>query len=178
MFGGLKVPTGSTRRLGEETRESAEEQVGVPSGIHGHDLTLGSGSYDGVIGVQVFGRWRRAFAAGSAQYAIRSTGDYDYQFANDTLWSAGPGVFAVLNHDYTLGIQALFSGETKGLDEFRGQPAGDTGLRALYAGPQLLLTWREKLSAQIGVDLPVLLDNTELQIVPGSRLRAALTWHF
>ena len=44
-FGGLKLPTGSSKRLLEEFNEV--EIPGAPeSGIHGHDLALGSGSLE------------------------------------------------------------------------------------------------------------------------------------
>ena len=46
LLGGVKFPTGGTSRLKEEFNEV--EVPGAPeSGIHGHDLTLGTGSYDG-----------------------------------------------------------------------------------------------------------------------------------
>src|SRR5207253_1961468 len=46
---GIKLPTGSTSRIKEEFNEIEVE--GAPeSGIHGHDLALGSGSFDGIIG--------------------------------------------------------------------------------------------------------------------------------
>ena len=47
---GVKFPTGSTSRLREETQEGAGQEGPIASGIHGHDLTLGSGSYDGLVG--------------------------------------------------------------------------------------------------------------------------------
>ena len=49
---------------------------------------------------------------------------------------------------------------------------------AVYIGPQINFSWRDHLSAQAGVDLPVSIDNTALQIVPDWRVRAALTCHF
>jgi len=49
---------------------------------------------------------------------------------------------------------------------------------AVYLGPQLSFTWTSKLSAQLGADLPVSIDNTALQTVPDYRVRGGLTWHF
>ena len=51
-------------------------------------------------------------------------------------------------------------------------------MTAVYLGPELMFTWREKLSAEIGLDWPVSMDNTALQAVPDYRVRVALTWHF
>jgi len=55
VLGGIKFPTGSTDRIKEEFNEV--EDVGAPpSGIHGHDLTLGTGSFDGIVGSGIFTR--------------------------------------------------------------------------------------------------------------------------
>ena len=177
MLGGVKFPTGSSRRIQEELNEV--EVPGAPeSGIHGHDLTLGTGSFDGIVGTAIFTRWKRLFLTANVQYAIRTKGDFDYQFANDLTWSGGPGVYLLLGHEYTLALQAVVSGEHKDTDTFRGQSADDTSVTAVYMGPQLSFTWSSKLSAQLGADLPVSIDNTALQTVPDYRVRGGLTWHF
>jgi len=177
LLGGVKFPTGSTSRLKEEFNE-VEEPIGPPSGIHGHDLTLGSGSFDGLVGATMFARTGRFYIDTVLQYAIRSEGSYDYRFANDLTWSGGPGVFLILRDDLTFSLQALVSGETKGRDTFQDETAEDTGVTSVYLGPQLNLTWSEKLSVHVGVDLPVSIDNTALQTVPDYRVHAALTWRF
>jgi hypothetical protein len=177
ILAGVKFPTGNTDRLAEEFNEVVEP-VGPPSGIHGHDLTLGSGSYDGIVGTGIYTRWKRLFLTASTQYAIRSTGDFDYRFANDLTWFGGPGYYMALNHDYTLALQVVVSGEHKSTDTFQGETAEDTGVTSVYLGPQISFTWRSHLSAQIGADIPVSIDNTALQTVPDYRIRAAFTWHF
>ena len=55
LLGGVKFPTGSSDRIKEELNE-VENPVGPPSGIHGHDLTLGTGSYDGIVGSGIYAR--------------------------------------------------------------------------------------------------------------------------
>jgi hypothetical protein len=177
LLAGVKLPTGDTARLAEE--ENEVEVPGAPeSGIHGHDLTLGSGSVDGIVGTSVACRWQRLFLNASAQYAIRSEGDFDYQFANDLTWAGGPGYLLVLKDDYTLSLQANVSGESKGKDTFAGVKADDTAITSVFLGPELLATWKDKLSIELGVDWPVSIDNSALQIVPDYRLRAAFSWHF
>ena len=181
VLGGIKLPTGSTRRLQEEVDEltAPPPSPGAPeSGIHGHDLTLGSGSYDGIVGTGIFVNLHRYFLSASTQYAIRSTGDLDYRFADDLTWAGGPGFFLLLKEEYTLALQLNVSGERKERDTFRGMTAADTGVTSVYLGPQINFTWSDKLSAEIGVDLPVSIDNTALQIVPDYRIRAGVTWHF
>ena len=83
-----------------------------------------------------------------------------------------------MKEQYTLALQLNVSGERKDRDTFRGATADDTGLTAVYLGPQINFTWSDKLSAELGVDLPVSIDNTALQAVPDYRIRAGLTWHF
>lgn len=176
-LGGVKFPTGSTSRLKEEFNE-VENPIGPPSAIHGHDLTLGTGSFDGIVGGTVFLRTGRLFLSGIMQYAIRSEGDFGYQFANDLTWAGGPGLFMLMRDNMTLSLQAGVSAEHKGLDSFQEARAADTGQTAVYLGPQLNLTWSDKLSFHLGVDLPVSIDNTALQAVPDYRLHAGMTWRF
>ena len=148
------------------------------SGIHGHDLALGSGSYDGVLGTSGFFRRQRFFLSAAAQYAIRTKGDFDYRFANDLTWTGGPGYFLALTEDYTIALQANVSGENKSHDEFQGSRVDDSGLTSVYLGPQFTLTWGERFSAEVGLDLPVSVNNSALQAVPDFRVRAGLTWRF
>jgi len=177
ILAGIKFPTGDSTRIAEELHE-VEEPIGPPSGIHGHDLTLGTGSYDGIFGGGAFGRWHRVFMAANVQYAIRSEGDYNYQFANDLTWGGGPGVYLLLTMDYTLALQAVVSGEYKGKDTFESAPAEDTAVTAVYLGPELSFTWGSKISAFLGADIPVSIQNSSLQTVPDYRIRAGLTFHF
>jgi len=204
VLGGLKFPTGNPDRLGDELAEQEEVEAeaalrtaarrirprhtgphpapgggpAVVSGVHGHDLALGSGSWDGVIGASVFWSWQRFFVTAATQFAIRSEGAFDYQFADDLTWLGGPGVYALLEHNYSLGLQAVLSGETKGKDTQQGVRLDDTGITALYAGPALTFTWGTSLAADFTVDLPAIQDNTSVQIVPDYRLRGGLVWRF
>ena len=95
-----------------------------------------------------------------------------------TGWLGGPGFYALVTHQYSLGVQAVLSGETKGLDTQQGQRLDDTGITALYVGPGFGFTWGTSLAADVTVDLPAIQDNTSVQIVPNYRLRGGLTWRF
>ena len=168
---GVKFPTGSSRHLNPAEPDFA-------AGIGGHDLALGSGSVDGVVGTDIFGRWRKAFFTAGTQYAIRSEGDFGYQYANDLSWVGGPGVYLALKDDYTLSMQAIVSGETKGEDTRFGVATDDTAETIVYLGPQINFTWSSQLSAQLGADLPVSVRSSGEQIVPTFRVHAAVTWRF
>jgi hypothetical protein len=171
LLGGMKFPTGNSSKLNTPDSE-------LPEGIGGHDLALGSGSYDGLVGTAVFARWKRFFATGNVQYAIRTEGDFEHQYANDLTWSAGPGAYLALNHNYTLSLQAAVSGDSKGKDTFAGVPDPDSADTVVYLGPQIGFTWGSNLSAQVGVDFPVLRDNSGVQVMPNYRVRTAFTWRF
>lgn len=210
-FAGVELPTGSTAFLAEEAKQPPcipfpdptacnrrgrvqrsirlppelhpHHDSGTPSGIHGHDLTLGSGSVDGIMGAQLFGSWDRFFATGAVQYLMRSTGAYGYTFANDLLFAAGPGYYLFTGDDlwgapYTVRGQALLNGETKGVDSVDGTRVGDTAITSLYLGPLLGFDWGDHLGSEFSAELPVLQNNSGLQIVPDYRLRAGLTWRF
>lgn len=181
LLGGIKWPTGSTRRLEEELHEMDAPEppaTALESGVHGHDLTLGSGSVDGVIGSGIFARQKRVFLSANVQYAIRTTGDFDYRFADDLSWAGGPGFYLAFKGGYTVALQAVVSGEHKDRDTFRGAKAEDTGVTSVFIGPQLNFTWSDQLSVEAGVDLPVSRENTARQIVPDYRIRAGVTWRF
>ncbi len=208
LIGGVKLPTGDSDRLREELAHGAGEGehaagarvasiAGAPSvaqsvrfhagqlpddevesGVHGHDLALGSGSFDGILGAGLFASRGRAFATATVQYAIRGRGDFDYRYADDLAGSGGPGYFVWLEHDRSLGIQALLSGETKGKDEQGGERLDDTAITTLYVGPGLLFTWGASLGAELAVDLPVVQNNTALQVVADYRIRGGLSWRF
>jgi hypothetical protein len=169
LLGGVKFPTGDSSLLNSPN---------FASGIAGHDLALGSGSYDGVVGTGAFARWKRAFFTANLQYGIRGEGDFEHQYANDLTWAGGPGVYLALTDDYTLALQGIVSGEYKGPDTFAGVDDEDSAVTIVYLGPQINLTWSDKLSFQAGVDVPVSRYNTGVQVVPDYRVHAALTWHF
>jgi hypothetical protein len=171
ILGGVKFPTGNSSELGIPDSE-------FPEGIGGHDLALGSGSYDGIIGTGVFGRWKRGFFTANLQYAIRSEGAFQHQYANDLTWLGGPGVYLILADRYTLSFQAVISGETKGKDTFAGVPDEDSAETLVYVGPQVNFTWGSRLSAELAADLAVSRSNSGTQVLPDYRIRAAVSFRF
>lgn len=168
---GLKLPTGDSHHL-----NPAEDDFAA--GIGGHDLALGSGSVDGVIGTDIFARWKKTYFTAGTQYSIRSEGEFAYQYANDLSWSGGPGVYLALKDDYTFSLQAIVSGEYKREDTIHGADLDDTAETSVFLGPQFNFTWEDKFSAQLGADLPVSIKSSGEQIVPTFRIHAALTWRF
>jgi hypothetical protein len=176
LLTGIKFPTGDSSRLEEEFHEV--EIPGAPeSGIHGHDLTLGTGSYDGIFGEQTALRYRNFFFETNVQFTLRGDGTHQYHFANDLIWGGGPGYYIVRNRDTIFGVQCVVSGEYKDVDRFRGKEAEDTGITSVFLGPRIVAS-RDRWSAEVAADLPVSVDNTSLQIVPDYRLHAGISVQF
>lgn len=149
----------------------------VPA-IHDHSLALGSGSIDTIFGSTVFYQHKRFFGLAEIQYFIRSEGDYDYRYANDLMFSVGPGMYVITKDDFTAGVRLNFSGEYKEKDVLDGNKQDDTATTNLYLGPEIILADNGKLSGVFGVDLPVLRDNSGVQVVPDYRLRLGIGYRF
>jgi hypothetical protein len=176
LLTGIKFPTGDSSRLLEEFHEI--DVPGAPaSGIHGHDLTLGTGSYDGIFGEQTSLRYKNVFFETNVQFTLRGDGAHQYHFANDLVWGAGPGYYFIRNRETIIGLQFLTSGEYKDVDRFRGARAVDSGITSIFVGPRLVAS-RGRWSAELEVDLPAKIDNTALQVVPDYRLRGGISFHF
>ena len=176
LLTGLKFPTGDSSRLKEEFHEV--DIPGAPvSGIHGHDLTLGTGSYDGIFGEITSLRYKNFFAEANVQFTLRGDGLHQYHFANDLSWDGGPGYYLVRNRQTIIGLQFVVSGESKDVDRFRGKPADDTGITSVFVGPRVVAS-RGRWSGEVDVDFPVLIHNTALQVVPDYRLRGGIAFHF
>jgi hypothetical protein len=176
VIGGVKFPTGDTSRIKEEFNENVVP--GAPeSGIHGHDVTLGSGSYDGLLGGQFSVRAKSFFFQADSQFNLRGTGAHQYRFANDISWSGGPGYYFLRSRETIVGLQFICSGEHKDVDRFRGEAAEDTGITSVFLGPRFIVS-HGKFSGEIAAELPVSIDNTALQVVPDYRLRASFAVRF
>lgn len=180
LMGGVKFPTGDSERLSEELAAhdlegGAKAAHGGAGLISGHDLALGSGSTDFLIGAEAYGTWRRLFVAAEAQYMIRTLGDFEYEYGNDLIWGAGPGVYAIANHAYTLAIQAAFSGEVKAADEVGGQDNGGE-ITSLYVAPAIRFTLASSLSVELMPDFPLVHNTSDRQLVSDFRFRSGLTW--
>jgi hypothetical protein len=174
LIAGVKLPTGDSSRIKEEFSEVEVE--GAPeSGIHGHDLTLGTGSYDAILGAQAFVRYKALFLEANTQFTLRGDGRHSYHFANDLSWSGGPGIYLTHRDRTSLGLQCVVAGESKNTDRFQGRVAEDTGVTSLYVG---LTAQFGGLSGDVGVDFPVLMNTTKLQAVPDYRIRAAISIRF
>jgi hypothetical protein len=163
---------------GRAPRHGPGHEHGDASAVHGHDLSPGSGSVDGVFGVSLYADWKRLFTHASVQYVVRGNGDFDYEYANDLTWEVSPGFYVVADHPWTAAARIAVSGENKGRDHQDGTLVDDTALTAVYVGPGLTMTLGHSFHADLTVDLPVLQDTTGRQIVADYRLRLGASWRF
>lgn len=191
LLGGVKLPTGDTDRLREELEEgltaaglaAAPDAQGEGSGegasaVHGHDLVLGSGSTDVVLGARLSGTVGRGFLEAAAQYALRTTGDFDYRFADDLQAQLSGGGYLLLDHERSLALGVQVAAERKGEDDLAGETLDDTGIESLFAGPLARFTRGDRWFVELALDFPLSIDNSSVQIVPDSRARFGLTHRF
>jgi hypothetical protein len=202
-FGGLKLPTGDAHLLGEEASpdhadEHADSDEHVDSemkhagedhdagpdlstenAVHGHDVTLGSGSFDYPLGLGLTTQWKRFTAAGDLQYTIRDTGSFSYRYANDFIWSTALGGFLYLEDSAQVAARVRFSGQYKGYDTGKGGVEfTDTAVNSKFIGPELSGTIGQTWQGVLGLDIPVDVNNSDLQLTATYRWRAALTYRF
>lgn len=190
LLAGVKFPTGDTSRLDDELEQTRIFESFLPpgyphdplghsvSGLHPHEITAGSGSFDGIFGLAFNSRYDRFFFNGQLQFYYRTEGDASFQYGNEILVSGGPGAFLWLSKQNTLSLQATATFEAHSRDSILGRKSGQTGGESWFVGPQLAFTHGRGLTAQMGVDVPVRIANNGLQIVPTYRLYAGLTLRF
>ena len=186
LLAGIKFPTGDTARLDDEVNSAKADlalygpshEHGALGGVHQHDLSLGSGSFDGVFGLTPSLRWTRWFLNSQIQYYLRSEG-HSYKFGDLFIVSGGPGFYLPLGAQSTISLQFNGFYERGERDQIIGQTFNQTGLTAWYLGPLITLTLGEHLSANASVDVPLKIYNEHgLQTAPDYRINAGLTWRF
>ncbi|MCO6432519.1 MAG: hypothetical protein J5J00_16820 [Deltaproteobacteria bacterium] len=184
VIGGLKLPTGDTGVLGDVSREEGPEErrlfkhhpVGSSTG--GRALTFGSGSLDYLVGINVLGRYQKTLILADAQYTFRTEGDYDYEFADDLLWSIAAGYYIFLEDESTVAVTAAISGDHKEQDELAGADVPGSQFSNIYVGPQLLFTLNDRISGLAAVEFRTGGSDQGSFIVPDVRYNLSLSYLF
>lgn len=166
-----------------ETEEHHEEAaiVSIPakqvhSAVENHDLALGSGSVDGVIGTGVIYRGGNFYASAGGQYLLRSQGTAGYRYGDLLTWRVAPGYLFINEANKVVGLQLNISGEHH--DPNRVYGAKDHGYTdVIFVGPEVV-TQGENLSLNLGVDLPVKYHAEGLTVAPDYRTRLNFNWRF
>ena len=186
---GVKFPTGDTDRIADEVEQARIYDAlngGLPhdplghsiSGVHQHDLSPGSGSFDGIFGLTMNSRWQKLFFNAQFQYYLRTVGESGYERGDEFMASGGPGAYLLTGKSGTLNLQANAGYDNMNQDVVAGRRSNYTGMTAWYMGPQLGGTIGENFSAVAGVDIPLRITSNGLQNVPDYRVHASFVWRF
>jgi hypothetical protein len=187
---GVRFPTGETDRLTDEVSQTRIYDRFVPpgtphdplghtvSGVHQHDLSPGSGSYDGLCGLTVRARWRRLFLNGQFQYYLHTEGASGFQYGDEIMISGGPGVYLLLGKRCTLNLQANASYDSIARDRILDRISDRTGSTSWYLGPQIGLSLQQRFSGAAGIDVPLHVTNNGLQNRPDYRVHVSLAYRF
>jgi hypothetical protein len=190
LLAGVKFPTGDTDRIADEVEQTRIYDALIPpgtphdplghsiSGVHQHELSPGSGSFDGIFGLTLSSRWKRWFLNAQIQYYLRTAGESDYEKGDELMVSGGPGVYLWSGKVATINLQANAGYDSMARDEVAGRISNYTGLTAWYLGPQVGATIGGNFSTVAGIDLPLHITNNGLQNVPDYRFHASLVWRF
>lgn len=190
VLGGVKFPTGDTDRIEDEVEQSQIFEALLPpgtphdpfghslSGVHQHDLSPGSGSFDGIFGLTMSSRWDRYFFNAQFQYYLRTEGESGLRYGDEVMVTGGPGAYLLLADSYTLNLQANAGYDSKARDQLDGRVSNRTGSTAWYLGPQIGLTLGGQFSSVAGVDIPLHITANGLQNVPDYRAHASFVWRF
>lgn len=199
VSGGVKLPTGDSGSLdrlvgagqagaGEASAARdlprpdpsmlAHHPIATLSGGEGRALTLGSGSVDYLLGTSVLARKERLLFFASLQYTIRTEGDFDYEFDDDLVWSAGPAYLLLLDDAYTAALKASVSGEHKGNDTLEGRTVRSTAVSNVFFGPELLVSIGKTTSLQAAFELPVHTEDFGGVVEPEWRMRLSAAYRF
>ena len=187
LTGGVKFPSGDTGVLehdasGDEVEAQHHEEMlrhhPIGASSEGRALSLGSGSYDYILGLDLLSRYQRYLVLANAQYTIRTEGDFEYEFADDFLSSIGSGYYFLLDHESSIAGLVSLSSENKGNDHRSGELVPVSAISNLYLGPELIMTLDEVIGAQIGIDFRVTEEDAGSTVVPTNRLRASISYRF
>lgn len=227
VFGGVKLPTGSTDELREHAddedthnntpgdehiHEGSSIQNGVDSHSHvhgasqdfssqkvphnamgslfkhgselhgglvdGHDLSLGSGSFDWLGGTSLFAISGMNYFNGLIQYSVRQEGDYGFRYGDDLQWHFGPGRYLIQEDEQTVGLRLRFSGEWKRHDVEDGVGLDGTGFNRVFTGPELMATFGNRTFLSIGSDFLIVSESAGEGVLPHTRVSAVLSHRF
>ncbi len=173
---GVEAPTGDPGQLQSERDGGGDEDP--DNAIGGHDLALGSGSWDAVGGATAIGRVDAWYGVVQILGTWHSEGAYQYRMANEISATVSAGYYLWQDGRSHVAAQINLEGESKGQDTVAGEATDDTANHNLFIGPEIAALIAGKWSAIVAVDLPISARNSAVQLVPTWRLRAGASWAF
>lgn len=186
VFTGVKFASGDSDRLRENTdTPSPAHSVhhlrhGSSNGslVAGDDLTIGTGSTDGLFGSTFYAGSDRYFFSGNIIYALRSEGTDSFEFGDEISWIGGPGVYFFTDHEDTLSLQLRFSGDAKQSDAHHASEIRGSSHDRVYLGPELAYTSGGRWQGSLGVDFPIKRESTDQGVEPEYRINLQTSYWF
>ncbi len=183
---GIKLPTGDTGSLknipadpaGTLSGSSASKHHTVSGALGGRALALGSGSLDYLFGISSLNRYDRYLFLANIQYSHRTEGSFNYEFGNDFIWSLGPGYYVYVTEETTLALRGVLSGEYKEKDTFQDIRVAKSQINNTYIGPEIILSLKNSLIFDTGIDFLVSDRGASSLIVPSFRVRSGISYRF
>ena len=173
---GVKAPTGDPGQLQSERDGGGDEDP--DNAVGGHDLALGSGSWDAVGGATAIGRLDDWYGVLQVLATWHSEGAYQYRMANEISATVSAGRYLWQDGRSHVAAQLNLEGESKGADTVAGEATDDTANHNLFVGPEIAAQVAGRWSGIVAVDLPIIERNSAVQLVPTWRLRAGVNWAF
>jgi hypothetical protein len=165
---GVKLPTGDASQLGNYPDGIVQPQQGGPvyptSGIYPYDRATGSGSVDWIVGSSYVVRYDDFVGLVDGQFIGRTAGENDFTWGNTVTVHVTPGYIFSYAHgnEFSLMLDAAYRYDAQ--SEYAGSTVDNSGQTAFLMGPQLMGNFKGRISALIGVNLPI------YQTVEGTQL--------
>jgi hypothetical protein len=172
---GVRVAGHAGHDHGAEAAEAEHDESGHATG---HHLSLGSGSWDGIVGVQGLWQQGRALGTGEFQYTLRTEGDYDFQYGDEWVGRLGAYWMALESASGSLAVGAEGSVESMDENEVLGVEQEGSSKDVAYVGPSLQGVLRDRLSGTLAWDIPVDGENEGVHGAADTRVRASLAVTF
>jgi len=200
VYAGVKMPTGDSDRLKDERAGSSGHGHGsmhrhaaphAAASAHakavmhspassphgGHHVALGSGSWDGIVGVKGLVKKDRWMALAESQYNYRTEGDYGWKHGDEFTWRIGPHYFVALDETKSLSFGVELSGEWRDANELDGEQGNRTSKKGNYAGGVVRYT-RDALQLLAGLELPISDKDKGVRGAADYRARLSAGWSF
>jgi hypothetical protein len=157
-----------------EVAAAAAKAKAAATSATAQEMTLGSGSWDVILGAAGHAVTGPVTWLGEAAYHLNQEGDYDYEFGDELTWRAGP--FVSLCKAAQFGVQA--SGNHRDRDERDGVAVDVSGSDWIFVGPALNVQVTGGWFGGVSLDLPVERDVNKQQMAPEWRGRLSVAKSF
>jgi hypothetical protein len=173
---GAKLPTGDSDKLNSYSPAQTLNNGG--SNVYSYDHTIGSGSFDWIVGSSLFLKEDRFLGFADAQYIGRTTGENDFRFGDKVSVHVTPGYlfFERGKNTFAFLVDSSYIFIAEG--DFDGRTVPNTGESSFYLGPSILANFNDIVSGYVGVSLPLYHDMTGTQLATDYQIVASVMGAF